>query len=82
MFLKIYRGPVIERTGAGDSYGAGFMSAVVKGKSISEAMLWGNGNSTSVVQYIGAREGLLEEPALRKMIEENSDIVPEEFGKL
>jgi sugar/nucleoside kinase (ribokinase family) len=78
-FLKIFRGPVVERTGAGDSYGSGFMSAIIKGKSIPQAMLWGNANSTSVVLHIGAREGLLKEDALLDLIQENSDIVPENF---
>lgn len=78
-YLGIFDGPVIERTGAGDSFGSGFLSAVIKGKSISEAMLWGNANSTSVVQHIGAREGLLTEDALTHMIEENPSIRPTEF---
>jgi len=81
-YLKIFRGPVVERTGAGDAYGSGFISAVVKGKELSEAMLWGNANSTSVVNFIGAREGLLKEDALPALIEENSDITPEEFATI
>lgn len=76
-FLKIFRGPVIERTGCGDAFGSGFLSALVKGKSVSEAMLWGNGNSTSVLQYIGAREGLLREKSMGKILKDNSDITPE-----
>lgn len=70
----IFDGPVIERTGAGDSYGSGFLAATIKGKGIPEAMAWGNANSTSVVQFIGAREGLLTEEALLKMIEENNSV--------
>lgn len=70
----IFDGPVLERTGAGDSYGSGFLSAFIKGKSIPEAMRWGNANSTSVVQYIGAREGLLTEEAVLALIAENSTV--------
>jgi ribokinase len=81
-FLDIFKGPVIERTGAGDAYGSGFLSALVHGKSITEAMLWGNGNSTSVVQYVGAREGLLTEDAMQKMIEENKAITPKVFSEI
>lgn len=81
-FLDIFKGPVIERTGAGDAYGSGFLSALVKGKPITEAMLWGNGNSTSVVQYIGAREGLLTEDSMEKMIEENKSIKPKIIAEL
>lgn len=80
--LPIFKGPVVERTGAGDSFGAGFMSAIIKGKPYQEAMLWGNANSTSVVQYIGAREGLLHEEGINKLIQDNADIKPQEFAKL
>lgn len=75
-FLDIFEGPVVERTGTGDAFGSGFLSAIVKGKDIPTAMLWGNANSTSVVQYIGAREGLLEEAAALHMIEEQAGIRP------
>lgn len=79
-FLRIFRGPVVERTGAGDAYGSGFVSAIIKDKSLPEAMLWGNANSTSVVQYVGAREGLLSEEAMLRTIEANNDIQPEPFN--
>ncbi|MBI3255675.1 MAG: carbohydrate kinase family protein [Candidatus Andersenbacteria bacterium] len=75
-FLDIFEGPVVERTGTGDAFGSGFLAAIVKGKDIPTAMLWGNANSTSVVQYIGAREGLLEESAALHMIEEQAGIKP------
>lgn len=78
-FLKIFRGPVVERTGCGDAFGSGTLSALVKGKALPDAMLWGNANSTSVVQYIGAREGLLTPDAVEELIDENSDIVPEVY---
>lgn len=81
-YAPIFDGPVVERTGAGDAFGSGFLSALIKGKTIPEAMMWGNANSTSVVQYIGAREGLLTEEGLLKMIEENSSKEVKEFAKL
>lgn len=80
LFVGIFDGPVVERTGAGDAYGSGFLSAIIKGKSLEEAMLWGNSNSTSVVNYIGAREGLLQEETVYKMIEENAEIKPSKFN--
>jgi sugar/nucleoside kinase (ribokinase family) len=76
-FLPIFDGPVVERTGCGDAYGSGFLSAVIKDKGLTDAMLWGNANSTAKLQYIGAREGLLTEDALEAMIKENSRIIPE-----
>lgn len=80
--LKIFAGEVVERTGAGDSYGAGFMGALVHGKTITEAMLWGNANSTSVVRYIGAREGLLNKDGVEQLIRKNSKIKPVVYGTI
>lgn len=51
----------IERTGAGDASSTGMLSALIKGKSLSEAMIWGMLNSTSVIGYIGPQDGLLHE---------------------
>lgn len=76
----IFEGPVVERTGAGDSYGSAFLAATIKGHDIPTAMAWGNANSTSVVAYIGAREGLLREEEVRKMIEENKSVVAKPYG--
>ena len=73
-YAGIFDGPVIERTGAGDSYGSAFLSAIIKGHDIPTAMAWGNANSTSVVQSIGAREGLLTEEGIAKMIDENKNV--------
>ncbi len=81
-FLPIYPGKEVERTGAGDAYGSGFLAALVHGKSIPEAMQWGNANATSVVASIGAREGLLELPAVLHMIEENKEISPSVYATL
>jgi len=55
-----------ERTGAGDAFGSGMLSALVQGKSIDEALLWGTANSASVIGYAGAQRGLL---TLEKMPE-------------
>ena len=50
-----------ERTGAGDAFGSGCISALIKGKSFEEALLWGTVNSASVIGYIGSQKGLLRE---------------------
>lgn len=51
--------PPFERTGAGDAFSSTFTAALALGKSIEEALLWAPINSMSVVQKIGAQEGLL-----------------------
>lgn len=50
-----------ERTGAGDAFGSGFLSAEVKQKTLEECLIWGTVNSASVIGYIGAQKGLLSE---------------------
>jgi sugar/nucleoside kinase (ribokinase family) len=55
--------PVIDRTGAGDAFGSGFLSQWALGKSLKEAVIFASANSTSVVQKIGAKVGILRKGA-------------------
>lgn len=50
---------VVEKTGAGDAFASGFLSAYILKRSIHEAMEWGMYNSKSVIQEVGAQTGLL-----------------------
>lgn len=58
-----------ERTGAGDAFGSGCLSAIMKGKTLEEALMWGTLNSASVIGYIGSQRGLLTENELGEWIE-------------
>ncbi|MDD5152670.1 MAG: carbohydrate kinase family protein [Candidatus Pacebacteria bacterium] len=60
-FMPIYPDPqpAYERTGAGDAFSSTFVSALALGKTPAEAITWAPINSMSVVQKIGAQEGLL-----------------------
>lgn len=58
-----------ERTGAGDAFGSGFLAAVIRGKSLEEALLWGTSNSASVIGYVGSQRGLLTEMDMGVWIE-------------
>ena len=69
--LKIFPAPLVERTGAGDSFSTGFIGALFHGKEISEAMKWGTINSASVIQKIGAREGLLKKKDMTSTLKSN-----------
>lgn len=66
--LGLYPGDVVERTGAGDAYTAGFIAATLHGLSVPEAMKWGTMNSTSVVGVIGAEAGLLTKEEMLKRL--------------
>jgi len=50
----------VDRTGAGDAFGSGFVSALIKGASLDEALQLGSANATGVLGEWGANEGLLE----------------------
>jgi ribokinase len=54
---------VIDRTGAGDAFGSGFLSQWVLGKSLKESIIFASANSTSVVTKIGAKAGILHRGA-------------------
>ena len=77
-FVPIYPDtkPAYERTGAGDAFSSAIVAALVLGKTLQEALLWGPVNSMSVVQYIGAQEGLLSQ----KNLEEHLKIAPADYA--
>lgn len=51
--------PVLDRTGAGDAFGSGFISHFAQGRSLKDSIVFGSANSTSVVSKIGAKAGIL-----------------------
>lgn len=51
--------PVVDRTGAGDAFGSGFVSQIALGKSLKDAVIFASANSTSVVSKVGAKAGIL-----------------------
>ena len=67
--------PPYERTGAGDSFASTFISALTLGKTPSEAITWAPINSMSVVQKVGAQEGLLTRDELEKYLA----VAPEDY---
>jgi ribokinase len=74
-FMPIYPDPAppYERTGAGDAFASTFTAALMKGKSVEEALSWGPINSMNVVQHVGAQEGLLNEKDLVELLEKAPD---------
>ena len=60
--------PPYERTGAGDAFSSTFVVALAFGKSVEESLRWAPINSMSVVQYVGAQEGLLTRPKLEEYL--------------
>jgi sugar/nucleoside kinase (ribokinase family) len=50
---------VVDRTGAGDAFGSGFLSKWASGKSLKDSIVFASANSTNVVTRIGAKAGIL-----------------------
>lgn len=55
---------VADRTGAGDSFGSGFTAVLLRNEKLSpevikEAIRFASANATSVVEHVGATEGIL-----------------------
>lgn len=70
LFVPMYpdaRGP-FERTGAGDAFASTVCAALAIGKPLDEALLWGPVNSMSVVQQVGAQQGLLSRKELEQYL--------------
>ncbi len=68
---------VVERTGAGDAFSTGVITALVYGFEFSEALRWGTINAWSVLQYIGAQEGLLAKAKMQELLHNNPQLQPQ-----
>lgn len=55
--------PVVERTGAGDAFGSGFVSEYIRSGNITKAIQFGTANASSVVTQFGAKAGILKNGA-------------------
>lgn len=67
-FLEAPKCKIVEKTGAGDAYTSGFLSAFIHGISIKEAMQWGSLNAESVIGQIGAQSGLLRKEEMERKL--------------
>lgn len=67
----------VETTGAGDAFSSGFMAAVIKEKSLEEALKWGIANSGNAVKFYGAIEGLLD---IKQIIDKTNSIIVSEVS--
>jgi len=59
---------VVERTGAGDAFSTGYISAIIYGKNHREALQWGTMSSDEVIRYVGPQKGLLSKNKMNKKV--------------
>jgi len=71
--------PVIERTGAGDSFATAFLAAMNHGLGIPDAMRWGTMNSASVITKVGPQAGLLTKKQMAVWLKKYPKIKPTHF---
>ncbi len=71
--------PVVERTGAGDSFAVGFITSLMDGREVPEAMMYGSMNSSSVIQAIGPQDGLLTKAGQKKFLRKWGKLQAQEF---
>jgi sugar/nucleoside kinase (ribokinase family) len=60
LFQKSYSDerPIADKTGAGDAFASGFLSAIFYGKPAEMALKWGVINAGSIIKEIGTTKGL------------------------
>ncbi len=58
---------VVDRLGAGDAFGSGFVAGLAKGLAMEDALSLGAANATAVVAQIGAKTGILKTPRVKRM---------------
>ncbi len=59
----------VDDTGAGDAFATGYVAARLEGRDPEAALDWAKANSSSVVQKVGAKPGLLTKSALEQAVQ-------------
>lgn len=82
---KIYKAGIfkikklVDKTGAGDAFSSAFFGCLVLNEKINEenvvkAIIWGTANSSSVIQELGAQNGILNKDDYKKFENKNLKI--------
>lgn len=74
--MPAYDVPIVSKTGAGDSFSAGYIAAKILGHDIPTSLIWGTANSCSVLGHFGVEEGQLNIKGMKKMIEKYRLVQP------
>lgn len=70
-YCSCYHVPVVETTGAGDAFVAGFLSGVLRQMSIEDCVRLGTAASAHVIQCVGANTGIRDLATLQAFIAAN-----------
>ena len=72
-YMKAFFQNVVESTGAGDAFSGAFTTALILGKNITDALMWGAANATSVIAYVGPHKGLLNRDQIEEYLKNITD---------
>ena len=78
-YCPIYDVKILERTGCGDAFSTGFLSALANNKPVEQAMVWASLNSAGVVQQVGPQNGLIKLTTLKKILKANPQYKARKF---
>lgn len=70
---------IVEKTGVGDAYTAAFISALISGEALEEAMIWGTINAANVLRHIGPQNGQMSREEIIKYRKTVPDMVARAF---
>lgn len=70
-YCGCYHVPVVETTGAGDAFVAGFLSGVLRQMSIEDCVRLGTAASAHVIQCVGANTGIRDLATLQAFVAAN-----------
>jgi sugar/nucleoside kinase (ribokinase family) len=71
--------PIVDRTGAGDSYGATLVASLQLGLPLPVAMAWGTAQAAHVVGVFGATPGLQRRRSLLATVKAHPELAAKEF---
>lgn len=74
--IDVFQGKLIEATGAGDAFATGFIGALMRGGSTSDALKWGSVNAASVIGFVGPQEGLLSHRQIISRLKKHQSFQP------
>ncbi|MCX6816668.1 MAG: carbohydrate kinase family protein [Candidatus Beckwithbacteria bacterium] len=66
--LEAVKARVVQESGAGDAFGCGLVTGLIKFTSLEKALKLGLANGASVVEHFGPKEGLLFEPEVEEWL--------------
>ena len=71
-YQPAYQVEVVSALGAGDAYCAAFAAGVILGQGLEQAMCLGSANAASVIQTVGAKNGILTYEQAVRFVKEHS----------